>query len=163
MIIYSYKGSYKDEKKALLEKAWFLESHGEKMPIVISDDKGKPFFEDGSAYFSISHSHEYWVCVFSPLPIGIDIQYRKSSRNELLIARRFFSKEEAAIVENDGTDSFYKVWTIREALGKYLGTGFFLPEEIRYYPIIKEFTIGDEYQGAIATEEDAEIWIKTIS
>ncbi len=163
MVIYSYKGNYKDKKDALFEKAWDLESLGKPLPSIMRDDKGKPFFDDNSCYFSISHSREYWVCVFSKNQVGIDIQYRKSFGNELLIARRFFSNEDALMVESKGTDSFYELWTRREALGKFLGTGFFIPHQIEHFYIIKDFTIEERYQGAIAMEKEEEIWIKTIN
>ena len=163
MIIYSFKGCYNNQKAALLEKAWYAYSFGKPLTVIIRDEKGKPFFKDASSYLSISHSKDYWVCVFSHYPVGIDIQYRKFSGNELSIARRFFSNEEAATVEKEGPEAFYKFWARREALGKYLGTGFFIPHRIEYLPIIKEFTIGDGYQGAIATEKEEEIWIKTIN
>jgi phosphopantetheinyl transferase len=163
MIIYCYKGGYKSQKSLLFEKAWHEYSLGKNLPSTIRDEKGKPRFEDEACHFSISHSRDYWACVFSAHQVGLDIQYRKTSGNEILIARRFFSPEEAALVENEGTNVFYKLWTKREALGKYLGTGFFIPQEIKAYPIIKEFTIGDGYQGAIAIEKEEEIWIKKIS
>ncbi|MDX9887772.1 MAG: 4'-phosphopantetheinyl transferase superfamily protein [Anaerovoracaceae bacterium] len=163
MIIYCYKGCYKSQKAVLFEKAWDDYSLGRKLPPIIREEKAKPRFEDDACHFSISHSRDYWACVFSQNQVGLDIQYRKTSGRELLIARRFFSSQEAAQVENEGAHVFYKLWTKREALGKYLGTGFFIPQEIKAYPIIKEFTIGDEYQGAIAIEKEEEIWIKTIS
>jgi phosphopantetheinyl transferase len=163
MIIYSYKGSYKYQKHELLEKTWDEYSKGKPLPLIRRDDKGKPFFINENCHFSISHSHQYWVCVFSPYQVGVDIQFRKCSGNEVYIARRFFSREEAKMVETEGEEGFYKIWTRREALGKFLGTGFFIPKEILNYPVIQEFTLGDEYQGAIATEREEKIWIKTIS
>lgn len=163
MIIYSYKGNYKDQKEVLFEKAWYEYSLGKALPEIIRDDKGKPFFEGSSCKFSISHSNQCWVCVFSPYQVGIDIQYQKVSANELSIARRFFSKEDATLVEKNGKESFYRLWTRREAFGKYLGSGFFLPKEISYYPVIKEFTIEGGYQGAIAIEKEEKIWMKTIN
>lgn len=163
MIIYSYKGNYKHQKSQLFEMAWNDYSQGKPLPTIIRCENGKPFFKDNPCFFSISHSHQRWVCVFSQNQVGVDIQYRKFSGNELSIARRFFSEEEASIVENEGIESFYILWTKREALGKYLGTGFFIPERIAFYPVIKEFKLGDEYQGAIATEREEKIWIKTIN
>lgn len=163
MIIYAYKGNYKNQKDGLFEKAWHEYNPGKPLPQIIRDEKGKPSFKDDSLFFSVSHSHDYWICVFSHYQVGIDIQYRKSLGNELSIAKRFFSKEEASAVEENGKNLFYKLWTKREALGKYLGTGFFLPEIIENPPIIIEFTLEDEYQGAIATEREEKVWIKTIN
>lgn len=162
MIIYSYKGDYKHQKEALFERAWKDYSHGKAVPTIIIGDKGKPYFKDAPYFFSISHSNQYWVCVFSPYQVGIDIQFIRFSGRELSTAKRFFSKAESFAVEKGEKKVFYAVWTRREALGKYLGTGFFIPEEINDYPLIKEFTLGDEYQGAIATEKEENIWIKTI-
>lgn len=162
MIVYSYKGDYKGQKDLLFKKSWDDYSQGKNLPSIIRDRNGKPFFKDANYYFSISHSQEYWVCVFSKQNLGIDIQYRKFSGKELSIAKRFFSEEEALTVKNEGETYFYKLWVRREALGKYLGSGFFLPEEIGDFPIIQEFTIEDEYQGAIALEKDEKIWIKAI-
>ena len=53
---------------------------------------------------------------------GIDFQYALDL-SEQKIAGRFFREGERAYIEEDG--DFFDVWCRKEALGKYVGGGFF--------------------------------------
>ena len=88
--------------------------------------KGKPFFKKINTQFSISHSEGLWACLIGPSCCGIDVQYIKPC-NYNSIAGRFFSEKEAAFVKEKGLEGFYKLWTRREAYGKFTGEGFFGP------------------------------------
>ncbi len=92
---------------------------------------GKPYaigFEQ--VHFNISHSGSVCVCVVDDTPVGIDIQQMKPCRFDL-IAKRFFTREEQEryLREGGGKTAFYRMWTKRESVGKYLGTGFHYKQE----------------------------------
>lgn len=105
-------------------------------------EKGKPYFAEVPLYFSISHSGNYVLAVFSWQEVGADIQYEKPMRGKALqeeperekhmqeerIVQRFFSPQEKARWEDCSTEEgrrklFYRLWTRKEAYGKLLGVG----------------------------------------
>ena len=91
--------------------------------------RGKPFFKDIPLFFSLSHSGEYVLCVFSDREVGADIQQMKPVESGKLIKRFFSQKEqaewEALPSEADKQDYFYRRWVRREAYGKLTGEGIF--------------------------------------
>lgn len=93
--------------------------------------RGKPYvigYEH--IYFSISHSGVVCACAVADTPIGIDIQ-KMDVRNFQGIVRRFFTEEEQEVFFREGGDrtAFYRMWTRRESIGKYLGSGFYYKKE----------------------------------
>ena len=91
--------------------------------------RGKPFFKDIPLYFSLSHSGEYVLCVFSDREVGADIQQMKPVESGKLIKRFFSQKEQAEWKalpsEAEKQDYFYRQWVRREAYGKLTGEGIF--------------------------------------
>lgn len=89
-------------------------------------DMGKPYFKDSHLFFSISHSSDLSLAALSGTPIGIDIEFLDTKRCILKIAERFFHKSEYAEIANSSspTDTFYSLWTRKEALVKLRGTSF---------------------------------------
>lgn len=74
--------------------------------------------------FNISHSEDYLCCGISlDTYIGIDIE--KISVASLAIENCIFHKNEIAYIKkgSDPNLNFYKMWTRKEAYGKYLGLG----------------------------------------
>ncbi len=88
--------------------------------------KGKPYFEELPVEFSVSHSDEIWVCVMDENPCGIDIQKIKQCEY-IKLSERFYTANEHEYVIKKGIDGFFDIWTMREALGKLSGEGFFFP------------------------------------
>jgi len=92
----------------------------------IHGDEGKPYWKNEKMpFFNISHSDGIVVIAISDSELGIDIQKIKS-KNELQMAKRFYSEKEAGIVadsEAQGFDVFYRLWARKEALGKCTGKG----------------------------------------
>jgi 4'-phosphopantetheinyl transferase len=90
------------------------------------DYYGKPNISDGSFYFNISHSKDLVVCAFSKLkPIGVDIEMVESNINiEEFFA--IFSDDELELIKksNDKSYTFYRLWTMKEAILKAYGKGF---------------------------------------
>lgn len=95
---------------------------------------GKPYLtahED--LYFSISHSADWAACAVGPVPMGLDIQYRKKKKTDLLAAR-ILSGEEFSVLENapDRDICFYDFWVKKESYLKYTGEG--IRKDLRTVP-----------------------------
>ena len=76
--------------------------------------------------FNISHSNDYVVLAISDVDVGVDIEKIRPFKPNMI---DFVStkEEKEAIVDEE---SFFKVWTAKEALLKCLGTGLSLPLKI---------------------------------
>lgn len=84
--------------------------------------EGKPYVVDGSLHFNLSHSGDYALIAVTPhAPVGVDIQQHRQRTRWRAIAERFFAPHEAASLQNDA--DFYRLWVIKEAVLKALGTG----------------------------------------
>jgi len=87
---------------------------------------GKPLLNGSkNIHFNISHSGDWVVCAFSGEQVGVDVE--KVRNINFNIARRFYSEEEVATLfslpENEQTDFFFDLWTLKESYLKALGTG----------------------------------------
>ncbi|MBF0259914.1 MAG: 4'-phosphopantetheinyl transferase superfamily protein [Desulfamplus sp.] len=87
---------------------------------------GKPFIEN-RVCFNISHSGNCCVCAFHSSEIGIDIEaVRPIAFRDFF---NLFTRQEKDIITNSETplNSFYEIWTRKEAIikahGKGLSTG----------------------------------------
>ncbi len=73
---------------------------------------------------SISHSRSWIAAAVSTVgPVGIDVECRRPHRDLIGIADTSFGEEERAEVASGGPDSFYRIWTLREAMAKAVGIG----------------------------------------
>ena len=102
-------------------------------------EHGKPFAlvdgEAASTSFNLSHSAGHGLIAFAARGrpgnrIGVDAEVRRPDRDFDGIGERVFGAEErAALSAARGEDKvrlFYRLWTLKEALIKALGTGFSL-------------------------------------
>ncbi len=99
-----------------------------------SNEYGKPFLSyphdhRRPLHFSLSHSGEYTALAFSlSSPVGIDIERSRSSVKPLEISKRFYHPKEAGQIAclppSEQKTAFFRLWTLREAFLKGLGTGF---------------------------------------
>ena len=81
---------------------------------------GKPYFDNSSISFSISHTDKYFAVAISDSEVGIDIEskdLRKDKQNS--ISKRFFLPSETEYACD--RDSFLRVWTFKEAYAKMKG------------------------------------------
>lgn len=84
---------------------------------------GKPFFPaQPQICFSVSHSAAYWLCAFSDVPVGADIQCMRPL-DVMRFARRWYDEKERALVQRGGAEAFFDVWCAKEAYLKYTGRG----------------------------------------
>ena len=97
---------------------------------------GKPFaMIDGrasEAAFNVSHSHEHGLIAFGTdgVRLGVDVETRRARDTLRLASESVFGKcERDALAGLSGWDwyvLFFRLWTVKEALIKALGTGFSL-------------------------------------
>jgi 4'-phosphopantetheinyl transferase len=85
---------------------------------------GKPRLRDAAGlHVSVSHSGELVAVATTPAaPIGVDIEV-VTERDYLGLARAFLAPGETV----DGPDSFYTMWTRKEAVIKATGDGLRMP------------------------------------
>lgn len=105
----------------MLKKNYGIENYRiEKM------EHGKPYLPDyPNIHFNLSHCKGLLVCAFSDSEIGIDAELIRPYNGRA--AKRIFSPQEIETTEMSVTpdETFFRFWTLKEALGKNLGTGLF--------------------------------------
>lgn len=88
-------------------------------------EQGKPELTNFPKHFNLSHSGDYVICAVSDGEVGADIQKWIPFRERT--AERFFAAEEwkelQELPESLRTEHFYRLWTRKEAYGKYTGRG----------------------------------------
>ena len=95
---------------------------GRKPPIeYYADERGKTYFKDIPAFFSLSHSGRYAVCAVAKTEVGIDVQEKRTANMRL--AKRFFTHREYEYVKSDPKDNFNRIWARKEAFSKAAGDG----------------------------------------
>lgn len=101
-------------------------------------EHGKPYLEHGP-FLSVSHSRRYSVLAVSENEIGIDIEMHNVFNQR--VAERCFTEEEQKFAKSS-TENFQKIWTAKEAVLKFLGTGFsYSPKNFSVVPFSKEHEI----------------------
>ena len=94
----------------------------------VKKEHGKPALA-GTAHeleFNLSHSGDWMACgVTAGVPVGVDLEFCEPRRVSMKVARRFFRKEEVAILEAcsgaQRADRFYDFWTLKESAVKARG------------------------------------------
>ena len=81
------------------------------------NESGKPLSRD--KYFNISHKDQYLVFVIDEVPVGVDIEHLKPVKDGLI--NFIASEEEKAYIKDE--QSFYEIWTSKEAITKANGKG----------------------------------------
>lgn len=106
---------------AALKKIYGIESYS-----IRTGNRGKPYLADRpDIFFNLSHCRGLAVCAISDSEIGADCEMiRPYSGNA---AKKIFSALEIDYVSQSAypDESFFRIWTLKEALGKAMGTGIF--------------------------------------
>lgn len=114
-----YRG-YKNEKRRLewLSARVLLAALLKKKPVIIYDDRGKPYLSDRSFHISISHTKDMVAAIVSNMfEVGIDVEL-VSDRIER-IHHKFVSPQELKSVgENERLLHLYLHWCAKEAIYK---------------------------------------------
>lgn len=107
-----------------------LEKRGIKLSecIIKKNEHGKPYFENHPEIkFNYSHCDGMALIVFSDKEVGVDIEDIKSY-NPKIIDKICNEEEVKYISDNDYSDeSFFEIWTLKEAYTKAIGMGFAYP------------------------------------
>ena len=93
---------------------------------VAHDEDGRPYFAGRPDLFvSVSHGDGLTAVSLSARPVGIDLESAAAIRDPEGLSRRFFTETEQAEVASapDVRRAVLGIWTRKEALGKYRGTG----------------------------------------
>lgn len=97
--------------RAVLEKFYEITS-----PVLLKTENGKPYLENDSVFFSLSHTKEKYFLAVAPYPVGIDAE--KSDRTiDPLVAKRYFPKESF-----ESGQSLLRKWLQTESKVKLLGS-----------------------------------------
>lgn len=143
---------------------------------ILRTDKGRPYFKTLPINFSISHSDNIWVCAMGICQVGIDIQKIKGAKT-IEIAKRFFTQEEADFTEDHESEFFFRIWTRKEAVVKFIGQGISSgfdkfsvigPEgflENLQFPAqchLESLDMIEHFECCICTKEKETIWIKKL-
>ena len=124
-LIDNYQSCFPDRKGRELTDAILgelLSREGIEDRQILRTEEGKPYIASEEIHFSVSHSGGLFACAMAAEPMGIDIQHTKGFSWEKL-SRRYFAVDEQAAVEEEGEEAFFRLWTRKEALSKFLGGG----------------------------------------
>lgn len=91
----------------------------DKMPEMLTDKLGKPYFKDSNLSFNLSHTRKGVMCSIYSNRVGCDIE---SIIQHPILVQSIFSLKERNIISND-MKYFTKLWTLKEAYSKCMGFG----------------------------------------
>ncbi len=128
----------------------------------------KPYIENSSFYYNISHSGDYVILGYSNSEIGVDIEKKRNVN--LNIAERFFSPNEFdeifTKIKEEQKNLFFKIWTLKEAYRKFKGLGLALSldkDDYSSYLYKDEFEINKIHYFYLNNIEDYSISIVSTS
>ena len=136
---------------------------------------GKPHVVGSTLEFNISHSGDLAVIALAQVEVGVDVELPRPRRSDD-IARRFYApgEIERLFAQSDPAaraDSFFRLWTCKEAFLKVTGEGLSrstrsyeialdpprllwakgIPDAARRYSV-HPLEVGDPYRGAVVAE-----------
>jgi phosphopantetheinyl transferase (holo-ACP synthase) len=147
--------------------------------VIKIESKGRPFFEDGHADFSISHSGRLAAVAFTntifpkgrALRVGCDVQLIKADKMRSYIARKFYAPEERKYIENtpdklcrdtiandySACRHFHHIWVLKEAFLKAHGLSI---AEINKAPAFM-FSQNSDLRGVRRSPDKMKITVRT--
>ena len=116
----------------------YREVFGRECPEIAIAQGGKPYFVDGSAHFSISHTKSHVFCALFDRPVGLDAEEMDRQIN-LHLAEKVLSEPEKHRFEKaaDKQAALLRLWVLKEAAVKLTGEG------LRGYPDWTDFDPAD--------------------
>lgn len=98
-------------------------------------------FNDGHAYWSLSHKSRYVAAVVGPTPVGIDLE-EIIPRSEGLFGS--IAKEEEWVLADRSWETFFRYWTAKEAVLKAFGVGLSHLRKTRIHAVLgKDYLLVD--------------------
>ena len=127
-----------DAGRQLLSQLYRQET-GETCPAILTTPRGKPYFQDSSLHFSISHTKNHAFCVLAPCPVGIDAE-EKDRKVNLRLADKILSDTERILFDaaSDKQAALLRLWVLKEASAKLSGEG------LNGYPNHTDFSPDDD-------------------
>ncbi|MFC3095379.1 4'-phosphopantetheinyl transferase family protein [Alteromonas sediminis] len=113
---------------------------------------GKPYIVEPKSqlHFNVSHSQGRIAIGLSyDRKIGIDLEYIDKTRRYERIAEHYFHQTERAWVNGDNANSFYQLWTLKEALVKAEGRGMAIPFNAFYFKNLQDYSFIPEPRTAL--------------
>lgn len=124
-----------------------LDKTNHTMEDVVYTKNGKPCFRYGGTYFNLSHSGEFTVCVLSDKEAGVDLE--KTNHFEDRLANFVYHRQEREYIQKNydqPDEGFTFLWTVKESIMKYFGTGLSLdPKKIHIDLSDPVSAVCDEY------------------
>lgn len=112
------------------------------------DKFGKPYADNLGIHFNISHSGEWVICGIDNKPVGVDIERVTSA--DMDTARIFCTDNELSYIfdncKRDMHERFFRIWTLKEAYFKNIGTGLVDMKGISFF-IDKDGVISCSKEG----------------
>lgn len=97
------------------------------------NDWGKPYLASHAVEFSLTHASYYAACALDASPVGLDLE---APRITMAVANRCFHPTELTFLkslpEPEQPDALLRLWTIKEAYTKQLGSGLYIPLDSFY-------------------------------
>ncbi len=123
--------------RKLLAKLYRRET-GEELPPILKTPRGKPFFESGGWYFSISHTPKHVFCALSRQNVAVDAEEPDRNIN-LKLAEKILSPGEKQQFDaaQDPRRALLTFWVLKECAAKLSGEG------LRGYPNHTNFSLED--------------------
>ena len=93
-------------------------------PVFEYNEHGKPsIVGHPEIFFNLSHCKVAAACVISDRPVGIDVESIREYKESLV--RYTMNDEEVSQIESssDPASAFIRLWTMKEAVTKLIGTG----------------------------------------
>lgn len=118
------------------------------------EEHGKPFLINyPEIHFSISHCKGLAVCGSSGENIGVDAEFIREFRPNVM--KKIFSPDEQEIVlsSQNQNEDFFRIWTLKEALGKYFGTGIFSDLSSYTFLLKNEYPVCEKINDKIFTQK----------
>lgn len=136
------------------------------MDSMITTENGKPYFDViGAPCFSISHSNDVWVVLFSEAPCGLDIQHEVKGNYDA-IASKYYSAEETdalrTLEDSAKRSFFFDIWVRREAHIKALGLTVFKEPELTEPWVVRDVALPIDVHCAVCSSSEEEIIIKEL-
>ena len=145
----------------LLQRALYDEYGITEVPEFVYNEFGKPSLSNLPIHFSLSHCKDAVACAVSDHNIGIDVETIVPYNPE--VARRVCTVAELRMLEQSANKDveFIKLWTVKEAISKYEGTGLSLPFadiDTSKYAIYTNLFKTKNFVVSVASNRDSKIF-----
>ena len=121
-------------KQALRERYGITEN-----PVFEYNEHGKPsIVGHPEIFFNLSHCKEAAICVVSDQPVGVDVEGIREYKESLV--NYTMNDEEIAQIKSaeNPASTFIRLWTMKEATTKLIGTGISNDTKYRYTTVDRQ-------------------------